>query len=105
MVVLPVPGSPPKIINILIPLILQIILILPMFDQYGPVLRYVRSAATMFKLENLLSDFHIHPDIHLRITLGIITGIIDWASARASFAEEDFSPLELDEWSNESKLK
>lgn len=69
MVVLPVPGSPPKIINILIPLILQIILILPMFDQYGPVLRYVRSAATMFKLENLLSDFHIHPDIHLRITL------------------------------------
>ncbi|HGC5813297.1 TPA: phosphotransferase [Legionella pneumophila] len=36
---------------------------------------------------------------------GKITGIIDWASARASFAEEDFSPLELDEWSNESKLK
>ena len=74
-------------------------------EVLGPVLRYVRSAATMFKLENLLSDFHIHPDIHLRITLGIITGIIDWASARASFAEEDFSPLELDEWSNESKLK
>lgn len=36
---------------------------------------------------------------------GQITGIIDWASARASFAEEDFSPLELDEWSNESKIK
>lgn len=36
---------------------------------------------------------------------GKITGIIDWASARASFAEEDFSPLELNEWSEESKLK
>lgn len=35
---------------------------------------------------------------------GQITGIIDWASARASFAERDFSPLELDEWSNESKI-
>lgn len=34
-----------------------------------------------------------------------ITGIIDWASARSSFAEEDFSPLELNEWSEESKLK
>lgn len=36
---------------------------------------------------------------------GQITGIIDWASARASFAEEDFSPLELDEWSEESRIK
>lgn len=34
-----------------------------------------------------------------------ITGIIDWASARASFAEDDFSPLELNEWSKEAKLK
>ncbi|MBA2710286.1 MAG: phosphotransferase [Tatlockia sp.] len=34
-----------------------------------------------------------------------ITGIIDWASARASFAEDDFSPLELNEWSNDTKLK
>lgn len=34
-----------------------------------------------------------------------ITGIIDWASARASFAEDDFSPLELSEWSKDAKLK
>ena len=36
---------------------------------------------------------------------GKVTGVIDWASARASFAEEDFSPLELNEWSQDSKLK
>ena len=29
---------------------------------------------------------------------GKIQGIIDWASARASFAEEDFCPLEHGEW-------
>ena len=34
-----------------------------------------------------------------------VTGIIDWASARASFAEEDFTPLELDEWSIGAALK
>ncbi|NDH68117.1 MAG: aminoglycoside phosphotransferase family protein [Gammaproteobacteria bacterium] len=34
-----------------------------------------------------------------------ITGIIDWASARASFAEDDFSPLELGEWPKDVKLK
>lgn len=50
----------------------------------------------------------IHRDFrpgNLIVLDGKITGIIDWASARASFAEEDFSPLELDEWSNESKIK
>jgi Ser/Thr protein kinase RdoA (MazF antagonist) len=29
---------------------------------------------------------------------GKIQGIIDWASGRASFAEEDFCPLEHGEW-------
>ncbi|MGI4851534.1 MAG: aminoglycoside phosphotransferase family protein [Janthinobacterium lividum] len=50
----------------------------------------------------------IHRDFrpgNIMVLDGKITGIIDWASARASFAEEDFSPLELDEWSSESKLK
>lgn len=34
-----------------------------------------------------------------------IQGIIDWASGRASFAEEDFCPLELGEWSTDSVIK
>lgn len=34
-----------------------------------------------------------------------IQGIIDWASARAGFAEEDFSPLEFGEWSDRESLK
>ncbi|KTD56747.1 Phosphotransferase enzyme family protein [Legionella santicrucis] len=35
---------------------------------------------------------------------GKLQGIIDWASARASFAEEDFCPLELGEWSNHPSI-
>ncbi|MDF2868240.1 MAG: uncharacterized protein K0S11_1710 [Gammaproteobacteria bacterium] len=31
-----------------------------------------------------------------------LTGIIDWSSARAGFAEEDFCPLELNEWSTKA---
>lgn len=34
-----------------------------------------------------------------------ITEIIDWTSARASFAEDDFSLLKLNEWSKDAKLK
>ncbi|KTD16934.1 phosphotransferase [Legionella jordanis] len=34
-----------------------------------------------------------------------LLGIIDWASARSSFAEEDFCALELNEWSSNSKIK
>lgn len=34
-----------------------------------------------------------------------LLGIIDWASARSSFAEEDFCALALDEWSSNSKRK
>lgn len=50
----------------------------------------------------------IHRDFRPGNTMilnGELTGIIDWASARASFAEEDFSPLELNEWSSNSQLK
>ncbi len=36
---------------------------------------------------------------------GKLQGIIDWASARASFAEEDFCPLERGEWSTRSTCK
>lgn len=34
-----------------------------------------------------------------------VQGVIDWSSARASFAEEDFCPIEIGEWpfSEESK--
>lgn len=34
-----------------------------------------------------------------------IQGIIDWSSARGSFAEEDFGSLVLDEWSNDVHMK
>jgi Ser/Thr protein kinase RdoA (MazF antagonist) len=36
---------------------------------------------------------------------GKIQGIIDWASGRASFAEEDFCPLEHGEWWAHSSCK
>ena len=36
---------------------------------------------------------------------GKLQGIIDWSSARASFAEEDFCPLEHYEWSTHSTNK
>jgi Ser/Thr protein kinase RdoA (MazF antagonist) len=36
---------------------------------------------------------------------GKLQGIIDWASARASFAEEDFCPLEHGEWPTHPTLK
>lgn len=34
-----------------------------------------------------------------------LQGVIDWASGRASFAEEDFCPLELGEWSMHADRK
>lgn len=34
-----------------------------------------------------------------------VQGIIDWSSARGSFAEEDFYPLEFGKWTNDDKLK
>lgn len=36
---------------------------------------------------------------------GNLQGIIDWSSARGGFAEEDFCPLELGEWSDQVQLK
>jgi Ser/Thr protein kinase RdoA (MazF antagonist) len=36
---------------------------------------------------------------------GKIQGIIDWAGARASFSEEDFCPLEMEEWSSDIIFK
>lgn len=36
---------------------------------------------------------------------GKLQGIIDWASARASFAEEDFCPLEHGEWPTQPPTK
>lgn len=36
---------------------------------------------------------------------GKIKGIIDWSSARASFAEDDFCPMEHGEWSFNSSIK
>ncbi len=36
---------------------------------------------------------------------GKLQGVIDWAGARASFAEEDFCPLEQGQWTSDSKRK
>ncbi len=36
---------------------------------------------------------------------GKLQGIIDWASSRAGFAEEDFCPMEHDGWPNDPKIK
>lgn len=50
----------------------------------------------------------IHRDFrpgNIIIHEGKIQGIIDWASARASFAEEDFCPLEHGEWSANATIK
>jgi Ser/Thr protein kinase RdoA (MazF antagonist) len=54
---------------------------------------------------NLLSSVDgpciIHRDFrpgNVLVNNGKLEGIIDWASGRAGFAEEDFCPLELNEW-------
>lgn len=36
---------------------------------------------------------------------GVLQGIIDWAGARSSFAEEDFCSIEHGEWSNNPHIK
>ena len=36
---------------------------------------------------------------------GKLQGIIDWSSARASFAEDDLRPLEREEWSDRPSIK
>jgi Ser/Thr protein kinase RdoA (MazF antagonist) len=50
----------------------------------------------------------IHRDFrpgNIIVSDGNIQGIIDWASGRASFAEEDFCPIELGEWSTKPSMK
>jgi Ser/Thr protein kinase RdoA (MazF antagonist) len=50
----------------------------------------------------------IHRDFrpgNLIIQAGKLQGIIDWSSARGSFAEEDFCPLELGEWPTDNEFR
>ena len=50
----------------------------------------------------------IHRDFrpgNLILDEGKIQGVIDWSSARGGFAEEDFCPLEFDEWSTDPAYK
>ena len=50
----------------------------------------------------------IHRDFrpgNLIVQNGRLQGIIDWASARASFSEEDFCSMELGGWLNDSAIK
>lgn len=59
-------------------------------------------------LENVDGPCVVHRDFrpgNLLIYGGKLNGIIDWAGARASFAEEDFCSLEHGEWPIDSKIK
>lgn len=50
----------------------------------------------------------IHRDFrpgNLMVAHGQVQGIIDWSSARGGFAEDDFCPLELGEWSENPDCK
>lgn len=50
----------------------------------------------------------IHRDFrpgNIMVNEGKLQGIIDWASARAGFVEEDFCPFELGEWSTNLAIK
>ncbi len=50
----------------------------------------------------------VHRDFrpgNLMVCEGKLQGVIDWAGARASFAEEDFSSLEHGEWMNNPGFK
>lgn len=50
----------------------------------------------------------IHRDFrpgNLMIDKGKFQGIIDWSSARGSFAEDDFCPLEHGEWASDPAIK
>ncbi len=50
----------------------------------------------------------IHRDFrpgNVMVYEGRLQGIIDWASGRASFAEEDFCPMEHGEWGSLSTIK
>lgn len=61
---------------------------------------------------NLLSSVDgpciVHRDFrpgNILVNQDKIEGIIDWSSARGSFAEEDFTSLALNEWSDNANLK
>ncbi len=50
----------------------------------------------------------IHRDFrpgNMIVNNGKLQGIIDWSSARSSFAEDDFCPLEIGAWSSKPKIK
>lgn len=59
-------------------------------------------------LENVDGPCVVHRDFrpgNLIVNEGKLKGIIDWAGARASFAEEDFCSLEHGEWLIDPKIK
>ncbi|MBS0606143.1 MAG: aminoglycoside phosphotransferase family protein [Verrucomicrobia bacterium] len=50
----------------------------------------------------------VHRDFrpaNVMVCEGKLQGVIDWAGARASFAEEDFCPLEQGQWTSDSERK
>lgn len=50
----------------------------------------------------------IHRDFrpgNILINNGKVSGVIDWASGRAGFAEDDLCPLEIGEWGNDQAIK
>lgn len=60
------------------------------------------------KLKSVDGPCLIHRDFrpgNIIVHNGVLSGIIDWASGRASFAEEDFCPLEYGEWGNNAMVR
>jgi Ser/Thr protein kinase RdoA (MazF antagonist) len=59
-------------------------------------------------LESVDGPCIVHRDFrpgNLMVNNGKLQGIIDWAGARASFAEEDFCSIEHGEWTNNPDFK
>jgi Ser/Thr protein kinase RdoA (MazF antagonist) len=62
----------------------------------------------LYLLDSVDGPCMIHRDFrpgNLIINQGKLQGIIDWSSGRASFAEDDFCPLEHGEWSSHPPTK
>lgn len=66
---------------------------------------YVNNHIHLFKLAD--GPCIVHRDFrpgNIMISQGKLSGIIDWASARASFAQEDFQAFDHQEWSDSPQV-
>ncbi len=74
-------------------------------DLIKKAYKYVKENIHLLKLSD--GPCIVHRDFRLGniiVEQGKLSGIIDWASARASFAQEDFQVFEEQEWSDSSNV-